>query len=73
MRLPLLLFLLLDAAALVVFTVVAIVVLVVFIDITSTVVLLTCISSTISARHFCYRLRHFLYLDIAREGDLMRI
>ena len=53
MRLPLLLFLLLDAAALVVFNVVAIVVLVVSIDITSTVILLKCISSTIFVRHFC--------------------
>ena len=57
-RLPLLMLLLLVAAALCIFTVVAIVVLVVSMDITSNVVLLTCISSTICVRHLCYRLRH---------------
>ncbi len=41
------------------YTCVAIGVLVVSIDITSTVVLLTCISSTIRVRHFCYRLQNF--------------
>ena len=52
MRLPLLLSLLLGPAAPIVFTVVVIIVLVVSIDITSIVVLLTCISSTIYIRNF---------------------
>ncbi len=52
----------------------ATIVLVFSIDITSTVDVLTCISSTIYVyRHLCCRLRHCEYHDIAREGDLLRI